>query len=187
MNCPKCRHDHTRVTDTKDSGRRVRRYRVCRKCGHSFPTLEELVLKVEPEAAEPAAAAPAPTAGAVAGPEPAEPAPADRKPPRFQPSAIHIPAGVCVEAARLLLEWWNGSRLSKHGRKAAWTEEAFRGSADRVSALPDRQQVELAQAGVEAGWMALKVEYLGSKPRQLAADEFAPTDPQLVEAMSGPF
>jgi hypothetical protein len=195
MKCPHCRHDYTRVIDTKDTGHKIRRYRLCRKCGFGFSTLEMPDLEKEDLSVRPADCDEAPAVEPPAVEEPVaddpecepttlQPAAEERR-VRFRAGYGHIPAGTTVDAARLVLEWWNSSRWARHGKKAAWTEDAFMGSAERVAALSAPQQLELAQAGVEGGWMALKHEYLSNKPRRLAADEFAPTDPQLVEAMNG--
>jgi transcriptional repressor NrdR len=44
MNCPKCSHANTRVYDSRltQSGRAVRRRRVCSKCNYRFTTVEEV-------------------------------------------------------------------------------------------------------------------------------------------------
>ena len=44
MVCPKCRHDDTRVLDSRDSrvGKEIRRRRKCAKCGYRFTTFERV-------------------------------------------------------------------------------------------------------------------------------------------------
>ncbi len=42
MLCPHCGHDDSRVVDTRDMGRVIRRRRECRGCGRRFTTLEQV-------------------------------------------------------------------------------------------------------------------------------------------------
>lgn len=42
MFCPHCGHRETRVVDTRDSGRSIRRRRQCQRCGRRFTTYEEV-------------------------------------------------------------------------------------------------------------------------------------------------
>lgn len=44
MLCPKCKHDDTRVLDSRDSreGKEIRRRRKCAKCGYRFTTFERV-------------------------------------------------------------------------------------------------------------------------------------------------
>jgi hypothetical protein len=67
---------------------------------------------------------------------------------------------VSPDVQAMLVEWWNVSRLHKHGSKAVWTELAFSLSVRRVALLPPWKQLALAQAGIEHGWQALKVEFI---------------------------
>lgn len=45
MLCPKCKHNETKVIDSRDAceGREIRRRRECEKCGYRFSTLEKLI------------------------------------------------------------------------------------------------------------------------------------------------
>ncbi len=40
--CPYCGHDNSRVIDTRDLGRMIRRRRECRQCGKRFTTYEQI-------------------------------------------------------------------------------------------------------------------------------------------------
>jgi transcriptional repressor NrdR len=44
MICPKCKHDDTRVLDSRDTheGKEIRRRRKCAKCGYRFTTFERV-------------------------------------------------------------------------------------------------------------------------------------------------
>lgn len=42
MQCPFCGHPESRVVDTRDSGRSIRRRRQCQQCGRRFTTYEEV-------------------------------------------------------------------------------------------------------------------------------------------------
>jgi len=44
MVCPKCKHDDTRVLDSRDTheGKEIRRRRKCAKCGYRFTTFERV-------------------------------------------------------------------------------------------------------------------------------------------------
>lgn len=48
MRCPFCRHDDSRVIDSReaDDGRTIRRRRSCSECGRRFTTIESAVLLV---------------------------------------------------------------------------------------------------------------------------------------------
>lgn len=45
MICPKCKHNETKVIDSRDTGegREIRRRRECEKCRYRFSTLEKLI------------------------------------------------------------------------------------------------------------------------------------------------
>lgn len=77
-------------------------------------------------------------------------------------------AGLPDDLRHAVIEWWNESRRSRHGSKAVWTRRAFAFSSTRVQAA-FRQDPELARrlvdAGIEIGWMALKMEYLHGQTR----------------------
>jgi hypothetical protein len=83
-----------------------------------------------------------------------------------------------------LVQWWNESRRSKHKGNATWTEAAWQASVSRVAALPQAQQMLLAQAGVEHGWQALKPEYIKDElARPTAAGRPMPKDPAMLAAL----
>ncbi len=42
MICPYCGHNNSRVVDTRDLGRMIRRRRECRECGKRFTTYEQI-------------------------------------------------------------------------------------------------------------------------------------------------
>ena len=44
MRCPKCKHDDTRVIDSRETneGREIRRRRTCEQCEHRFTTFERI-------------------------------------------------------------------------------------------------------------------------------------------------
>lgn len=44
MHCPNCQTNDSRVTDSRDDGRSIRRRRECLKCEHRFTTYEKLEL-----------------------------------------------------------------------------------------------------------------------------------------------
>ncbi len=67
---------------------------------------------------------------------------------------------VTTDAQPMLVEWWNVSRLHKHGNQAVWSELAWALAVRRVAKLPHWQQVVLAEAGIEYGWQTLKPEYI---------------------------
>lgn len=80
-------------------------------------------------------------------------------------------AGLPDDLQHAVIEWWNESRRSRHGTKAVWTRRAFAFSSTRVQAA-FRQDPGLARrlvdAGIEIGWMALKMEYLHGQTRHQA-------------------
>ena len=90
---------------------------------------------------------------------------------------------IAPDAREMLVEWWNVSRQQKHGSNAVWSELAFSLSVRRVGRLPAWHQLELAEAGIEHGWQALKPEYLkGVKPP--AAAGFVPQSASMQEAIT---
>lgn len=154
MNCPHCEHSVSSVIDTRERGNAYKRTRICRGCGKTFTTIERIAVYagnalgfIEATDEEPA------------DPEPPSPG-GKRKPPMFvasldDPELVTLPA----EIQSLLIEWWNVSRRSKHGAAATWTETAWQLSVRRVAKLSPAKQRQLAEAGVEHGWQALKPEY----------------------------
>ncbi len=46
MICPYCGYNDSRVLDTRDTGRTIRRRRECRRCGKRFTTYEQVALSV---------------------------------------------------------------------------------------------------------------------------------------------
>lgn len=210
MKCPHCGHGKTRVTETRDRGDADLRIRICRGCGRTFQTLEQvcvfagkaagyLVAEV-PDAGEPppplALVPPAPVVITPPEPQPepvaaeAPAAPAAGRMTRFMPSVEDLPDAICLDAAPLLLSWWCEARRSKHQGRATWTRAAWQASADRVAQLPDAQQLALCQAGNEHGWQALKPEYLAGSgpatpaPAVVAAGRLMPKDPAMLAALN---
>lgn len=187
MNCPKCGHAFSRVLDTTRVQQGLRRYRVCsdRKCRHKFRTLERIeewdyMIR---DYIQPGDIRPVPVLGAV--PDPPEDRIAAK---RREPYVAHInDAGIATlvpEAQPLVVEWWNVSRRSKHGARAAWTYPAFHASVCRVALLPTHQQVLLAQAGVEHGWQALKPAYLQDElAKPTGSGRPMPKDPAMLAAL----
>lgn len=184
--CPKCSSDRHSVRETRDHPQGTLRYHRCHGCGASFKTLQAVVQKPLPrDAARNLYQLPG-AAGDLAGlPDRVRPA-KPRKAARFVATldAIEaamqrpVPVGpLCMGVAELLLRWWNESRMQKHGGKAVWSEAAFSGSVRRVAVLSHAAQGLLAEAGVEHGWQALKIEYLQAQPS-------APTP--ALPALSGP-
>lgn len=203
MNCPHCGHDKSRVTETRASADGDRRIRLCRSCGRTFTTIERVTvyfgrntgwMEVVPQQ-ELAPAAPLPEPVQAAAEESSAPEPPAAVPiakarqqriPRFMPTDVPDDMGVVAEAAPLLLQWWCEARRSKHGNKAVWTEGAWLSSCRRVGELPARQQIALAQAGCEAGWQALKADYLEHLPaarQQPATGRPMPRDPAMLAAL----
>lgn len=197
MKCPHCGHDKSRVTDTEARPDANLRYRICLNCAKKFSTLERVSVfagrrlgHIEAAGQELAEQEHGTFEVELAVP----PKSARRaRPPRYAPT-IDDPAleGICDEAKPLLLQWWNESRWSKHGTKATWTEAAWSMSMDRVRNLPSsHQQIVLARTGVEAGWQALKPNYLdhirsAPEAQPLAAatgGRPAPQDPAMLAAL----
>lgn len=188
MNCPHCGDTENRVVEARDHGNHVRRSRLCRGCGRTFTTAERVstywgrrqgwVDQVDqPE--------PAPL-HVVASPPAAPEEKVARKPrgARFMPKSIDDDR-IDKEAKKLLLEWWTEARWSRHKSRATWTEAAWRASLERVAQLPARQQIQLAQGGVEHGWQALKPDYVGLSPAFSSTGGPMPSDPRMKEAMNG--
>lgn len=153
MNCPHCDHPDSRITETRSNPAFDRRIRICRSCGKTFQTIERVAVYAGR------------AAGYIDGGPPVLTVVEDQEPKRPKRYAANLDddclVNVCGEAQSLLVEWWNVSRLSKHGTKAAWTEKAWQQNVSRIASLPRWKQVLLAKAGVESGWQALKPEYMG--------------------------
>lgn len=190
MNCPECGSTNNRVTDTKRLAEGLRRTRVCnqKKCGHRFHTMERLENWDHGTRSYVAASA----SGLELVPAPAPVLPLQQDRPAARARATGYVASVdedclvnvCSEAQSLLVEWWNVSRRSKHGSKATWTQAAWQSTVNRVSKLPDWQQVLLAKAGIESGWQTLKPEFIKdelSKPSALGRP--MPKDPAMLAAL----
>lgn len=164
MRCPECDSTANWCRETKRATvvtpeDALRRRRVCRDCGHEWSTTERQD-RWDPHRREwvghqPAELPPLP---------PPKPAKQRRASATFHPvdmdAAADLLVGIPPDVATVFLDWWNGSRRSKHGTKAAWTRAAFKMSADRVKKLVHWQQVLLTNAGVEFGWQALNPTYL---------------------------
>lgn len=171
MKCPKCDAGQTRVRETRDRGAEELRRRLCRNCGHNFPTIERAVIfdfnkdeYVEPK---------------VEKKKPLKPA--SFHPVTSEEVAIDISA-LAQEARYLFLLWWNESRRSKHGSKAAWTRAAFNQNLKRVASLPEWKQKQLCEQGVEMGWQALKVEYMSAEAPPVEAG-LMPKNSAMQEAI----
>jgi len=187
MNCPKCGGTSNRILDTIRVREGIRRHRICngKRCRHKFATLERIeqwdpgiqsYVAVVPDQ-------PAPLAPVIQLQQ--ERPVAAAKNQRYLVDADKSDfLTVCDEARPLLYEWWNVSRKSKHGSKAAWTEAAWLSSVARVAKLPDWQQVLLARAGVEHGWQALKPEYMKDElTAPTAQGRPMPKDPAMLAAL----
>ena len=173
MNCPECGHPKSTVIETRAAGSVTRRTRVCRACGKSFATLERLCVYVGRERgwiedslsdqdADESVRNAEPDVEPEQDEEPQPKSKAPKRPPQFVADVDLPELRVIIEEAKYdLVEWWNESRFSKHGKKATWTEKAWRSNVERLQKLPHWKQVMLAKAGVENGWQALKWEYLG--------------------------
>lgn len=160
MLCPYCKHDHTNVIETRSSPDYDKRIRICRGCGSNFKTIERVAVYASRA-----------TGYIEIGPE-----------PKPEPYVAHMPepyvaqlndsdlATITPTAQPLLVEWWNVSRRSKWGKRAAWTELAWRQNIRRIGALPHWKQEVLAKAGVEHGWQSLKVDYLTKSDSEPPAD-----------------
>lgn len=187
MNCPKCGNTLSRIVDTIRVPQGLRRHRICsdRKCRSKFRTLERIEEwdHTIRDYIQPGDIRPVPVLAAV--PDPPEDRIAAK---RREPYVAHInDAGIAtlaLEAQPLVVEWWNVSRRSKHGAKAAWTYPAFHASVCRVALLPAHQQVLLAQAGVEHGWQALKPAYLQDElAKPTSSGRPMPKDPAMLAAL----
>jgi hypothetical protein len=176
MNCPHCDHPESRVTETRSSPEFDRRIRICRGCGKTFQTLERVAVFAG-RAAGYIEAVQAPALAAV-------PESANKRPKRFVASLTQEWLdSVSADVQPLLVEWWNVSRLSKHGSKAVWTEKAWQQNIKRVAALPHWKQQLLAKAGVESGWQALNPEYMRDVAPP-AEEGLAPKSGAMQEAIA---
>jgi hypothetical protein len=113
------------------------------------------------------------------------------KPAAFYPvgmaDAAEILVGIPPTIAADFLEWWNSSRRSKHGTRAAWTARAFSQSAERVKALPEWAQTLLVNAGIEHGWQSLQSSYIQGELAQGPPGQgagFRPQSQGLAGALS---
>ncbi|QTP86384.1 transcriptional regulator [Synechococcus phage S-SRP02] len=191
MKCPHCGSEQSRVTETRASADADRRIRLCKGCGRTYQTLERVCVfagraagyvemgpPIEPEE----------QAAVQLPPIKAEAETAQKSMARYV-AALNTEslAGIDTEVAMLLVEWWNVSRRSKHKSNATWTQSAWEASVRRVAELPEHQQLALAQAGVEHGWQALKLEYLTSQlrsqPVPVATGRPMPKDPAMLAAL----
>jgi hypothetical protein len=186
MKCPHCGHDHSRVMETRAGEHADRRIRICKGCGSSFYTLERVSVYAGRATGYIEVGQPAPNLEVVPTPEKK---PAAAKAARYR--AGHEKAWPCgpdamsYEVRNLLVQWWNESRWSKHKGKATWTEAAWLSSLNRVARLAPELQRQLAKAGVEYGWQALKVEFLDSAEVAAAAGPRpGPKDPAMREALA---
>ena len=185
MKCPHCGHGKSRVIETRARPEADLRIRICQGCGEQFRTLERVALYAGRstgyvELAQPPALEVVPT------PPVDLPKVKVAKAARFEAQLGGDLLGqVCLEAQPLLVQWWNESRWSKHKAKATWTEAAWLSSVNRVARLPRELQLQLAKAGVEHGWQALKPEFLDRSDLAAAAGTRpTPTDPAMREALA---
>lgn len=177
INCPHCGFSESKVTDTDPGPSYLRRYRDCRGCGKTFTTIERVAVWG-------GRAAGYIEAGQLVEPTDPEPEPAK---PKLYVAAMNDKdlATLVIDAQPLMVQWWNVSRRSKWGKKATWTEGAWRQNVKRVAALPHWKQVALAAAGVEHGWQALKVDYLTGSETQPPIDAgLQPKSTAMQEAIA---
>lgn len=159
MKCPHCgstkRH---RVKDTRSTAQgHEQRYRVCANCKTVFTTIESVAVY----------------AGRSLGwivdqPEPEKELPSEvvitqASPPRPTKPVLFHPAIVGSElltadkrVAANLIEWWDNSRWSRHGKKATWTQQSWLLNVNRVLKMSPNRAIAVSEAGVENGWLALK-------------------------------
>lgn len=200
MKCPHCGCESSRVMECRRLADGLKRFRLCRRCGERFPTMETLSEPRRRGRAEEGGGAPALSlVGDAAAPAQSLP-PTQAEPRRraqervagFHPVARQDIAddvrGMPDELVDLLLLWWNTARRSRHGSRAAWTRNAWQQSVDRIRAMPPDRALRLSQAGAEFGWMALKPEYLAQAARRPAAPVASsgrplPRDPAMLAAI----
>ena len=192
MNCPSCKSAHNRTLETIRVSEGLRRHRLCSACGHKFSTLERI------EVYDRVLKAYAPPGLRAVPDAPATEPPAVK--PKAKPAAARYTASlgddrlaaIADQAKPLLVQWWNEARWSKHKGKATWTEAAWDASVRRIAALSEAEQIELAKAGIENGWQALKPEYVWGRstvrsdmPRALPRGDGRPmpTDPNMLAAL----
>lgn len=180
MRCPKCDQFTSRVVETRQFTNEILRYRACRHCGDRFRTLERV--DVPPEIVDLPAPSIRPRPLAAVAPKDVK-SPSRRSAARFfpEPDDQHL-EDCALEARPLLLQWWCVARWSKHRGNATWTEAAWKASVNRVAELPVDEQLRLANAGVEHGWQALKLEFIGAPPAT-AKGRLVPKDPAMVAAL----
>ena len=185
MKCPHCSYDKSRVLETRAGDEADLRVRSCHRCGKTFRTLERIALYAGRSTGYVEVAQP-PVLEAVPSPPVELPKVKVAKAARYQASLDQdCLVNVCSQAQPLLVQWWNESRWSKHKAKATWTEAAWEASVRRVAELPKELQLQLAKAGVEHGWQALKVEFLDRSDLAAAAGPRpTPTDPAMREALA---
>ena len=179
MRCPHCDNPESRVSETRPGDASDRRVRICRKCGKTFQTIERLCVYAGRAAGHIERITP--------GEEPEDPpAPKEKKAVRYvaNPGSKEL-NGFDPEIAIAMCDWWNESRLSKQGKRATWTEKAWLGSVQRVSALPQWKQMILVKKGVEMGWQCLQVEFVedilaNAKP---ATGRLEPKSPAMQKAL----
>jgi hypothetical protein len=182
MNCPKCRHDQSRVVDIKRKPDGLRRGRICVECGHKFSTLERVEVW---DRTVQGYAPPLPPPLAVVPDHFVEPTKKVAATARHQAAADEeCLSYVTPDARPLLVQWWNESRKSKHRANATWTRAAWEASVQRVSNMPTDMQLALCRAGVEHGWQALKLDYIKDElAKPTAAGRPMPKDPAMRAAL----
>tara|TARA_Y100001973_G_scaffold41554_1_gene62102 strand:- start:538 stop:1098 length:561 start_codon:yes stop_codon:yes gene_type:complete len=178
MQCPKCQSS-TKVNQTRPSENCDKRWRSCLNCAFVFTTLERVCVDV----GEPFG---------VCEVSPEQPEKSFKRkvkaltPEKFVAFPNHIALkGLSKEVRPLVCKWWNESRWLKQKSKAVWSVDAFTMSVQRLYGLPNYLQEELAKAGIEHGWQALKLSYINQalEATPNAEGGLAPKDSAMNEAV----
>ena len=168
MKCPSCGSFRTYCRTTQrctinSPEDALRRNRVCHECNHKWSTTER-VDEWDRQTKSWKGHSPGPQLPPSSMTSKRSRSPKAAKPAAFYPvgmaDAADILVGIPPTIAADFLEWWNSSRRSKHGPRAAWTRRAFIQSAQRVKDLPEWAQTLLVNAGIEHGWQALQSSYI---------------------------
>ena len=180
MQCPKCRKTNTKVMETRKHAECDMRVRMCLDCSFKFSTIERVCVSV----GEPFG---------VCEVSPIQPNKVKRTRVAALPSGEKYVAkedaevldGIAIDVRPLICKWWNESRWLKQKSKAVWSRDAFTLSVQRLYGLPSYLQEELAKAGIEHGWQALKLSYLNHAPEPTPNPEggLAPKDSAMNETV----
>ena len=180
MQCPKCKSISNKVLETRKHPECDMRVRLCMDCSFKFSTMERIcvsvgepyghceVSPVQPNKVRRSRIATLPVGKKFVAKE-----------------DVEILNGIAIDVRPLICKWWNESRWDKHRSKAVWSRDAFTLSVQRLHGLPDYLQEELAKAGIEHGWQALKVSYINHQPETPSSSNggLAPKDPAMNEAV----